>query len=79
MLRLNKGNIYVSCLEVKTNTVMHWIGQTFRLFCNILWKHSNELFGQPNRLWGEQVRGKCEVQYDQMPTQSCRIKEEKLL
>ena len=34
MLRLNKGNIYVSYLEVKTNTVMHWVGQTFRLFCN---------------------------------------------
>ena len=64
MLRLNKGNIYVSYLEVKANTVMHWVGQTCRLFCNILQKHSNELFGQPNRLWEEEVRGKCEVQQE---------------
>ena len=29
--------------------VLGWPKSSFGCFCNILWKNTNELFGQPNR------------------------------
>ena len=32
------------------NKVLGWPKSSFGFFCNILWKNTNELFGQPNRI-----------------------------
>ena len=30
--------------------ILGWPKSSFRFFCNILWKNTNELFWQPNRI-----------------------------
>ena len=36
--------------EMVANKVLGWPKSSFGFFCNILWKNTNELFGQPNRI-----------------------------